>query len=735
MILPRVFLRQCGLVLGLAVLLTSGFAADDRKPFATSPTLAGEAAALIKLLEQSHYNRDAVRAVDYAQVIPDFMEDLDSQRLFFLLSDKTKFSADYGKNVYYNAAFLGNINAAYDIYRAYEKRVEDRVAWIMEELKKEVDLTADDSYPTDRSKAEWPANVEDADKLWRSRLKFELISEILNKKTTEEAVTVVRKRYERMLKNVHEMEGSDVAEIYLSSIAHLYDPHSTYFSGTTYDEFSIQMKLQLVGIGAQLGTEDDYCVVREIVPGGPADLGKELKPNDKIISVAQATGEPVDVIGMKVRKIVELIRGEKGTLVKLVVQPADNPDASARREIVITRDTVKLNSARARAAVFQLPDAEGKTQPVGVITLPAFYGPANEGDTDADKTTASLDVARLIDQLKGEGIQGLVLDLRRNGGGYLNEAIELAGLFIPQGPVVQVKDHDGSIEVARDLNPKVAYSGPLAVLVDRFSASASEIVAGALQNYGRAIVIGDSSTHGKGSVQTIFEMRRASRALALSQEKTGAAKFTVQKYYLPSGASTQLKGVVPDIVLPSIDEYISNIGEGSLPRAMVWDQISTSFFDGEPLDQKVLSPLRDASVKRQAELPEFAYLKKNVEWFKERQEKKMISVNLEKRREQKASDDAFRKAMKLEKEEVAKSDFPFKPFYLGPPPAPKIKAPKKDTDDDDTGFDEDENETYVKADVHLRETLRIVSDAIKLGREQPAEKWAHNRPPLTASGG
>lgn len=734
MMLPRVFLRHCGLIVGLALLLTAGFAADDRKPFVTTPTLAGEAAALIKLLEQSHYNRDAVRAVDYAQVIPDFMEDLDSQRLFFLISDKTKFGTDYGKNVYYNAAFLGNINAAYEIFRVYEKRVEDRVAWILEELKKDVDLTADDSYPTDRSKAEWPATGEEADSLWRSRLKFELISEILNKKTTEEAVTAVRKRYERMLKNVHEMEGTDVAEIYLSAIAHLYDPHSTYFSSTTYDEFSVQMKLQLVGIGAQLGTEDDYCVVREIVPGGPADIGKELKPNDKIVSVAQATGEPVDVIGMKVRKIVELIRGEKGTVVKLVVQPADNPDASARREIVITRDTVKLNSARARAAVFQLPDADGKTQPIGVITLPAFYGPANEGDTDADKTTASLDVARLIEQLKGEGIQGLVLDLRRNGGGYLNEAIELAGLFIPQGPVVQVKDHDGGIEVARDMNSKVAYRGPLAVLVDRFSASASEIVAGALQNYGRAIIIGDSSTHGKGSVQTIFEMKRASRALALSPEKTGAAKFTVQKYYLPSGASTQLKGVVPDIVLPSIDDYISNIGEGSLPRAMVWDQISTSFFDGEPLDAKVLSPLREASVKRQAELPEFGYLKKNVDWFKERQEQKSISVNLEKRRQQKETDDAFRKAMKVEKEEVAKSDFPFKPFYLGPPPVPKIKAPKKDDDDDEFGLDDDENETYVKADVHLRETLRVVSDAIKLGREQP-EKWAHNRPPLTVGAG
>jgi carboxyl-terminal processing protease len=473
------------------------------------------------------------------------------------------------------------------------------------------------------------------------------------------------------------------------------------------------------------------CIVREIIPGGPAALGRELKPNDKIISVAQTGTEPVEVLGMKLRKIVDMIRGKKDTQVHLVVQPADSPDPSARRQIVITRDTVKINSSRARAAVFQLPDDE-VSQPIGVITLPSFYGPANDGDTDEEKTTATLDVARLIEQLKAEGVQGLVLDLRRNGGGYLNEAIDLAGLFIPQGPIVQVKGHDGGVEVARDTNAKVAYSGPLAVLVDRFSASASEIVAGALQNYGRALVIGDTSTHGKGSVQTIFEMKRASARLAASPEKTGAAKFTVQKYYLPSGASTQLKGVVPDIVLPSIDEFIPNIGEVSLPRAMVWDQIGTSFFDGKPLDARVLTPLREATAKRQLELAEFSYLKKNVDWFKARQEQKLISVNLEQRKKQKADDDAFRKEMKLEKEEVAKSDFPFKPFYLGPPPLPKIKAPKKE-DDDEFGLDEDENETYVKADVHLRESLRLVSDAIKLGR-QP-DKWANNKRPLTAGTG
>jgi len=429
------------------------------------------------------------------------------------------------------------------------------------------------------------------------------------------------------------------------------------------------------------------------------------------------------------RKIVDRIRGKKGTQVVLMVQPADATDSSVRKEIVITRDTVKLNSARARAAVFDLPGADGTTQPVGVITLPAFYGPADDGDTDGDKATASKDVARLIEKLKQQNIEGLVLDLRRNGGGFLTEAIELAGLFISRGPVVQVKAFNGEIHVDGDRDGNIAYTGPLAVLVDRFSASASEIVAGALQNYGRAIIIGDSSTHGKGSVQQVIEMKRQSRALALSPQKSGAAKLTIQKYYLPSGASTQRKGVVPDIVLPSIEDYLP-IGEADLPRAMVWDQIPTSFFEGEPLDPKVLSPLKKASLDRQEKLEEFSYLRRIVDRFKLRQEQKLISVNLEERTRQKAEDDAFRKEMKAEKERIAKSDFAFKPFYLGTPPPPKIRAPKKEDDDDDLDEAFDENETYVKADVHLREALRVVSDAVAMGKNR--ELWSSSRPPLTA---
>jgi carboxyl-terminal processing protease len=776
----RLAFLSCFVVAGAA-----GFAVTDQK-FTTPPNLADEARSFVQLLETAHYNRDAV-GNDYSAVIPDFMSDLDGQRLFFLSTDKSKFMQDYAKNVYYNVRFVGNINAAYDIFYVYRSRVEARINWIFDELKKDTDFTSKDTYRIDRSKSEWPSDLASADDLWRKRLKFELLTEMLSNthdktaaketnpadpkaaakpdatkpeapvkaadvtKSTEPAKPsatpaadvspiaklatakeTVRKRYERMLKNLSDIDQNDLAELYLSAIAQLYDPHSTYFSAPTFEDFAIQMKLQLVGIGALLGLEEDNCVVKEIVTGGPADLGHQLKPNDKIIAVGQPGQEPVEVIGMtKLRKIVEMIRGPKGTQVHLIVQPADAADASARKEVVITRDVVKLNAQRARAAVFQLPDGSGKTEPIGVLTLPTFYGPADDGDTDADKSSASKDVARLLVDLKQQNVKGVVLDLRHNGGGYLTEAIALAGLFIQRGPVVQVKNYNGEIQVDEDEDTQIAYSGPLAVLVDRFSASASEIVTGALQNYGRAVVIGDSSTHGKGSVQQVVEMKQWNPMLGRGGEKTGAAKFTIQKYYLPSGASTQLRGVVPDIVLPSIDDYIPNIGEADLPHALAWDQIPTSLFEGQPLDAKIVRPLREASLQRQSKLEEFAYLRKNVDWFKEREQQKLVSVNLAEREQQKAADEAFRKEMKAEREKIAKTDYAYKPFYVAPPPPPKIKAPKKDSDDDDTLDDLDDNDTYMKADVHLREALRIVGDAITLGQNH--ELWVSNHPPLTVA--
>ncbi len=722
----------------------SGLAASDLK-FTTPDALSTEAQTLVTLLEQAHYNRDSIHSGDFAQAIPEYMTALDGQHLFFLEGDKADFVNRYGKNVYYNVDYLGKIDASYEIFYLYDDRVTARIGWIFSELKKGMDFTAPEAFRVDRSKSPWPTTNVEADELWKKRLKFEVLAELLNKKSLPEARDVVRKRYERMLKNVGETEGSELAETFLSTIAGLYDPHSTYFSADTYEDFGIQMKLQLVGIGAMLGLEEDTCVVREIVPGGPADLGHQLKPNDKIIAVAQDTVEPVEIIGMKLRKIVDQIRGAKGTKVRLIVQPAEATDSSVRKEIVITRDVVKLDSARARAAVFQVPGVGGKPVPLGVITLPGFYGPADDGDTDAaDKTSASEDVSKLIVQLKNANVQGVVLDLRHNGGGYLSEAIELAGLFIHKGPVVQVKGYDGEIQVDTDKSESLAYDGPMAVLVDRFSASASEIVAGALKDYGRAVVIGDSSTHGKGTVQATFEMKKISRELSRSPAKTGAAKITIQKFYLPDGSSTQLKGVVSDIVLPSVDEFLP-IGESDLPHALVWDKIKTSSFNGAPIDGKILSRLQRESSERQSSLEEFAYTRKYVDWFKQRQAEKLVSLNLEERRKQKAADDAFRKENKAEREKLAKSDYPYKEFRLGPPLPPKIAAAPKPVDaakagaaktpaDEDADAVETEDEAnadaYAKVDVPLREALRVVDDAIEMGRDH--EYWASNHAPLTA---
>ena len=754
----------------------------DRK-FEPSATLRIEAHSLVDLLEEVNYNRDAVRASDYEGVIPDFMGELDGQRLMFLGSDKAGFAERYGKNLYWNIKNLGNIEAAYTIFSVYLTRTEARVNWIMEELKKDVDLTTNEFYPADRSKAEWPADAAAADDLWRRRLKYEILGEVLNKKTApkagaasdadkpnaaipakegdktaavatgakdaaspvavaaddpkkiiEEAKATVRKRYERMLKNVGEIENGEIAEMFLSTVTQLYDPHSSYFSAESFEDFGIQMKLRLVGIGAMLSLEDDYCVVKELVPGGPADLSKQLHANDKIIAVAQAGGEPVEVIGMKLRKIVEMIRGNKDTQVHLILQPADATDASARKEIVLTRDLVKIESSRAHGAIFDVPDADGKITPVGVITLPNFYN-ANDGDTDSsEQTSASKDVAALLKRLQDAGAKGIVLDLRHNGGGLLSEAIDLTGLFVGKGPVVQVKDYQNRVTVDSDDNPGITYAGPLAVLVDRFSAYASEIVAGALQNYGRGVVIGDTSTHGKGSVQQIIEMREFVTQLARSPAKTGATKVTIQKFYLPNGSSTQLKGVVPDIILPSIDDFLPQLGESDLPHALAWDEIPPSQFDGKPLDAKVLSPLRESSRKRQGTLEEFSYVRKNIDWFKARQEQKMISLNLDVREKQKAEDDAFRKEMKVTHDRLAKNDFAFKEIRLGPPLPPKIKAAKKPDDNADGADDEDElstdeNDSYGKVDVDLREALRVIGDALALSTNP--EFLAGGHAPLT----
>lgn len=717
----------------LSLLLVTGLQAAPDSEFKTTPVMKLETRTLVQLLEVYHYNKDAVSAKDFPELISDYMkEGLDPYRLFFTAEDEKAFRNQYGPRVETDLAYLGNIDTAFAIFRAYEDRVKARTAWIFEELKKDYDFTAQESYTPDRSKSDFPANAAAADDLWRRRIKYEILQDLLAKKTPEEAKATIRKRYERMLKNVGDIEPFDVQEMFLSAFTRMYDPHSAYLSSDTLQDFSIQMKLSLIGIGAVLGIEDDgNCVVREVKPGSPADLSGHIRMNDKIVAVQQEGGEPIEVIGMKLRRIVEMIRGAKGTKVTLTILPHDAVDATKTRQVNIVRDVIKLDEARASAAIYDLPGQDNQTVPVGVITLNSFYGPSEDSTAGESRNTATQDVAELIGKLKQEGIKALVVDLRRNGGGLLSEAVDLTGLFIDQGPVVQVRDSMGRLQVDSDNDSAVSYDGPLAVLTSRFSASASEIFAGALQNYGRAVIIGDSSTHGKGTVQAVLEMKNFLPRLSQNIADTGAAKLTYQKFYLPNGASTQKLGVTPDIALPSINNFLP-IGEADLPHALVWDEIKSAPFEGKALAKAFVQPLQNASQDRQQSLEEFVYLKKSIDWFKERQDQKEISLNLSQRQALKQADDDFKKTMDAERDRLAKNNFAHRDIKLDSVLKTAAAAPAKEPApaDDEGDTDAPDPDDEAKLDVHLRETLRVVSDALRLN--QDPQFWADGRAPITA---
>lgn len=714
------------------LLLTAVHAVSDRE-FKTTPVMKQETRTLVQLLEAYHYNKDAVSPADYPQLISDYMkEGLDPSRLFFTAEDEKNFRSQYGPRIETDLAYLGNIDTAFAIFRTYEDRVKARTTWVFEELKHDQDFTAQESYAPDRSKSEFPASATEADDLWRRRIKYEILQDLLAKKTPAEARATVRKRYERMLKNVGDIEPLDVQEMFLSSFTRMYDPHSAYFSADTLQDFSIQMKLSLIGIGAVLGIEDDgNCVVKEVKAGSPADLSGQIHVNDKIVAVQQSGGEAIEVIGMKLRRIVDMIRGTKGTKVTLTILPHDAVDATKTKNVHIVRDVIKLDESRASASIYDLPGENNTTVPVGVITLNSFYGPSEDSTATENKNATTQDVAELIGKLKTQGIKALVIDLRRNGGGLLSEAVDLTGLFIDQGPVVQVRDSLGRLQVDSDTDTSVSYAGPLAVLTSRFSASASEIFAGALQNYGRAVIIGDSTTHGKGTVQAVLEMKNYLPRFSQDLAHTGAAKLTVQKFYLPNGASTQKHGVTPDIALPSIDDFLP-IGESDLPHALLWDEIKSVPFEGRALTQTFMQPLLEASRERQHTLEEFAYLNKNIGWFKEHQEQKNVSLNLSQREALKQTDGDFKKIMDAERERLAKGNYTSREVKLdsvlktaGTTP----KAPPPPADEGDT--DAPDADTQAKLDVHLREALRVVTDALRLNQDQ--QYWADGRAPLTAA--
>lgn len=579
-----------------------------------------------------------------------YLDAMDPQHIFFTQEDLREFEP-YRDRLHTLTLEKGDTQPARRIFVRFRERLEQQHELVTQLLKENhFSFAGDDCYTVNRKKEPRPANLDEAKKLWRERLRYEYLQEKLAKEKPDEISKKLTRRYNQLQRAIREYDEDDVLELYLTSLARVFDPHSDYMGKSSLENFSITMKLSLYGIGALLKSEDGICKIVSLTPGGPAERSKKLKPNDQIVAVAQSNAPPVDVIDMKLSKVVELIRGPKDTEVRLTIIPADASDSSARRELRLVRDEIKLDDQAAKAKLFEIPVNSNKVVRLGVIDLPSFYSAFElEGkQASSEQKSTTVDVARLITKLKKEGVSGIILDLRRNGGGSLEEAISLAGLFIKAGPIVQVKDSRSDVFVDEDPESSVFYDGPLMVLTSRFSASASEIVAGALQDYGRAVVVGDKSTHGKGTVQSLLQLKPFFRRLGIfTTNDPGALKITIRKFYRVSGGSTQKEGVIPDVILPSINDTLE-VGEASLENPLEYDTIAPAKHDDFNLVQPYVAELCQRSAARRVQDPDFAYLRDEIRRYEKQQTEKCISLNEQKRLKERQEADERVKSRKKE---------------------------------------------------------------------------------------
>ncbi len=600
------------------------------------------------ILERGHYLRQPFNDEISAKFLDRYLDSLDNLHIYFIQSDLKEFES-YRTALDDMILKEGDTSPARTIFKRFRQRIQQQYDYVNELLQNEkFKFDTDDKFLLNRKTMPRPKDLDEAKRLWRERLRYEYLEQKLNKEKPEEIVKIIGRRYTRVLRAIMEYDNDDVLQIYLTALSHVYDPHSDYMGKSELENFSIGMKLSLYGIGALLASEDGYCKIKELKPG-PALLSKKIKPNDRIVAVAQGNEPPVDVVDMKLNKVVELIRGPKGTEVRLTIIPADATDTSVRNVVTLVRAEIKLEDQEAKAKLYE-GDINGKTIRWGVIDLPSFYAAFElEGHkSDGEQKSTTTDVAKLLKKLMEENVSGVILDLRRNGGGSLEEAINLTGLFIPEGPVVQVRDSDGRVIVDKDRDPAMLYKGPLIVLTSRFSASASEILAGALQDYDRALIVGDSSTHGKGTVQSLIQLKPYMRQFGLAaNQDPGALKVTIRKFYRASGASTQLKGVTPDIILPSVNNFLE-VGESSLENPLPWDTIPAAAYEKVGGVETQVDELKRRSDKRLSKDKDFSYIRDDIERYKKNQIEKSVSLNEATRLKEKLEADQRDKARKKE---------------------------------------------------------------------------------------
>ena len=632
----------------------------------SAPNYGTIAQYVANLIQNNHYSRTDFEDEVSEKFLESYLKFLDSNKLYFNQRDIDSFNKKY-KTTLDDYIFEGSIQPATDIYNLYVERVTKRVEKIKEILNtKEFKFDSDRTVEKRRKDSDWAADEQACDQLWENILEGQLLEEEIRKRRqTERAKELGKKledilgddskespkekilnRYTRFMETLDKNDKEEACNFFLSTLSQVYDPHSEYFSQSELENFQVNMQNKLVGIGALLQMDDGAAKIQGLVVGGPADRGGELQIGDRIVGVSQGSDkEMVDILYMKLNRVVDMIRGEKNTTVILKVVPTDAPDET--KLISIVRDEVKLKDKAANAELIEVMGDDGVATKIGWINLYAFYADMQRGTV-----SCSFDVKRLLERLKKEKIESLVIDLRGNGGGSLEEAIRLTGLFIDGGPVVQAKSAKGRITNKKSKVPNAIYDGPLVVLTDRSSASASEIFAAALQDYGRAIVVGDKSTFGKGTVQTVMPVKNYMPAIFPkdTKDRAGALKVTIQKFYRIAGGSTQLKGVVPDIILPSYRDALET-GEESLPNALEHDSIAKMKYESLDL-QETRQQLLKLSEQRVKSDKEFNYIIEDNKRYKEINDRNEVSLNIEKRLEENKKEKERRKTRNVNRKKL-----------------------------------------------------------------------------------
>ena len=635
---------QRAALLALGVAITSAPLVAIARPTQPSASDRQITLAVAMLMERQHLSGQRLDDKISERCLKTFTKDLDPLKLFFLQSDIDEFSKS--KNRLDDTVKRGDISFAYEVFSRFLARVDERITLAEADLNKPEDFNLDEEMVRDPDTAKYPKTPEEAAERWRQRVKYDLLKETADKVPMDEAIKKLTKRYDSIRKSWQQTDNDELLERYLTAMTSAFDPHSSYMAPSTLDNFNIQMKLELDGIGASLRGVDGYTVVQNVIPGGAADKNGGIKPEDKIVGVGEGAGGAMeDIVDMKLNDVVKKIRGKRGTVVRLEVEPKDG---SGRKTVAITRDRIELKDSEARSEIIDRgKKADGTPYKIGVIQLPSFYmdmDGARLGLADYKSTTR--DVRRLLEEFKTKHVDAVIVDLRWNGGGSLTEAVNMTGLFIDNGPVVQVKGPDGRTQPYKDPEPGLVWEGPLVVMINKFSASASEIFAGAIQDYNRGIVVGDKSTHGKGTVQQLFDL---GNALFRIQQvpNMGALKLTIQQFYRPGGDSTQNRGVVADVELPSLTTHL-DVGEQDLDYALEFNRVEPLKFDHYHMnDSQIVDGLRQRSQKRIGNSEYFAKENRQIKRYEDQKDRKTVTLNQEKFMKERAELDSDKEQEKM----------------------------------------------------------------------------------------